>query len=506
MLPPPSLPLMVMPVMMLMTTTTAAMAVGGMALPLHGELSTLLLLDGLVGLGAGGLDGLVLEDPTGTAGAAPPPGGGAGLAGMTLGEPLGEGEEGFTEQDAQKQEELLSRIEHRKAEIQSQASASAARAKPARKSGSDVRNNMMKRKKITSNTESDDPTDQLPLRERIAARKAERKAEREAERKSEQLASRGGVLGWFRVDDGGAVAFRNTPSLTDRSDFNAQPGDLIEAVDVREGLDDPGDWVQHRENKLWLPVRFLLPIEEPDSTVPSATDCVDKSDRCPQWAADGDCDKNLKFVLDKCPLSCGLCELRQAKQQRKQDRPSISAARGSVDSSSSDRRRLEEETAAAAAAMLGVGTAVGGAAYPANGGGMAAAAATSGTSPTSLPPMASFRLEVEELHGCETATDVPIRFVLPDGFTLGVDGRACFDIFRAPLGVTTDTGQLYHSRKDGGSPFVVRCTAAVGRCNACFYCNQNNCCICPHLFCLIGFSSWQRRYTSNRHVFRRCRS
>jgi hypothetical protein len=89
---------------------------------------------------------------------------------------------------------------------------------------------------------------------------------------------------------------------------------------------------------------------------------------------------------------------------------------------------------------------------------MAAAAAAAGMAaaglsppPPSPPPapVASFRLEVDELHGCETATDVPIKFVLPEGFTLGVDGRACFDIFRAPLGVTTDTGQLYHSRTDG---------------------------------------------------------
>ena len=62
--------------------------------------------------------------------------------------------------------------------------------------------------------------------------------------------------------------------------------------------------------------------------------------------------------------------------------------------------------------------------------------------------MASFHLKVDELHGCESAADVAINFALPEGFTLGVDGRACFDIFRAPLGVTEDSGQLYHSRKD----------------------------------------------------------
>ena len=111
-----------------------------------------------------------------------------------------------------------------------------------------------------------DPTDQLSLRERIAARKAEKKAERQRDRETDQLSDPSGVMAWFRVDEGGAVAFRNTPSLTDRSEVNAQPGDLIEAVDVREGLEDPGDWVQHRENKLWLPVRAptrALPVVSP---------------------------------------------------------------------------------------------------------------------------------------------------------------------------------------------------------------------------------------------------
>ena len=56
---------------------------------------------------------------------------------------------------------------------------------------------------------------------------------------------------------------------------------------MREGLDDPGDWVQHRENRLWLPVRFLVQVDEADAA--ATKDCVDKNARCPQWAADGDC-------------------------------------------------------------------------------------------------------------------------------------------------------------------------------------------------------------------------
>ena len=204
-------------------------------------------------------------------------------------------------------------------------------------------------------------------------------------------------------------------------------------------------------------------------------DCVDKNERCAQWAADGDCDRNLKFVLEKCPLSCGLCELQHAKQQRKQERSTGGGGSG-TESRSSYARRLEEEAEAAAAAMLGVGAAAG-AAYPPTVGGMAAATGPV-SGPPSPPPMASFRLEVEELHGCETATDVPIQFVLPYGFTLGVDGRACFDIFRAPLGVTSDTGQLYHSRKDGkrevGCATLLRTGRdSTGLCwNACFHYKQ----------------------------------
>jgi hypothetical protein len=448
------------------------------ALPLSCSLALSLLLGAVELLDAGGLGGLVLEDPTGTAGMAPPAGGGGMPGGLSLGAPLAEGEEAFSEEDALKQEQLMSKIEQRKAEIEAQTTGSHARAK--RKSGSDVRESMLKRKKISTgagggggDSDSDDPTEQLPLRERIKARKAERKAERQQKQQDGGAGAGSGVLGWFRVDEGGAVAFRNTPALSDRSAFSAQAGDLIQAVDVREGLEDPGDWVQHSENKLWLPVRFLLPVEAPGANNAAAAaaaepsvDCVDKSNRCVQWAADGDCEKNLKFVMDQCPFSCGLCELRQTKeQQRRADKPGASGGAATAGSSASspssssggggsNKRRLEEE--AAAAAMLGVGAAAG-ATYPSaeGGGGMAAAAAAgmaaAGLSPPSPPPapVASFRLEVDELHGCETATDVPIKFVLPEGFTLGVDGRACFDIFRAPLGVTTDTGQLYHSRTDG---------------------------------------------------------
>lgn len=58
----------------------------------------------------------------------------------------------------------------------------------------------------------------------------------------------------YRVDDGGAVAFRNTPAMNDRSDVRAKPGDSIVA-EARHG-EGKDEWVRHT-NGLWLPVQFL---------------------------------------------------------------------------------------------------------------------------------------------------------------------------------------------------------------------------------------------------------
>ena len=38
--------------------------------------------------------------------------------------------------------------------------------------------------------------------------------------------------------------------------------------------------------------------------VTTADSCKDKSPDCPRWAKDGECDKNVGFMLDKCPYSC----------------------------------------------------------------------------------------------------------------------------------------------------------------------------------------------------------
>ena len=172
------------------------------ALPLSCSLALSLLLGAVELLDAGGLGGLVLEDPTGTAGMAPPAGGGGMPGGLSLGAPLAEGEEAFSEEDALKQEQLMSKIEQRKAEIEARTTGSHARAK---KSDGE---SMLKGKKISTGCGSgDSPTEQLPLGERIKSRKAELKAGRQ---QTQQAGAGNGVLGWFRVDEGGAVT---TPPL-----------------------------------------------------------------------------------------------------------------------------------------------------------------------------------------------------------------------------------------------------------------------------------------------------
>ena len=367
---------------------------------------------------SGGLGDLIVEDPTAGMGAAAMDGGGAAAP-----------ESGFGEEDVQKEAELMDRIEKRKAEIMSQSAETRTKmadvkqqrrsssTRPAR-SANDVRDGL-KRRKSGEEPAAETDIEALPLRERIEIRKAARKAEREAAQRAGSAGAGGRARALYRVDEGGAVAFRRSAALSDRSTVSAQPGDLIQAVEISPGLEDPGDWVRHT-NDLWLPVRFLVPVEDAGQGA-GDSDCVDKSPRCAEWAADGDCEKNLKYVLDTCPLSCDICSVRQAKR-----RPS----------GAGDTRRLEEEAAEAMRGVTG-----GAAAYPS-----AAPDATLSQEPSG--PDEYLRLTVDPLFGTDTTTDVEIQFVLPEGFTLGVDGRACFDIFRAPLGIMEDTRQLYHNRKE----------------------------------------------------------
>jgi hypothetical protein len=63
----------------------------------------------------------------------------------------------------------------------------------------------------------------------------------------------------FRVDDGGAVAFRTSPASEDRSSKAAEAGLLINEIG-RVIKADGEVWIQH-SNELWLPLAFLEPFE-----------------------------------------------------------------------------------------------------------------------------------------------------------------------------------------------------------------------------------------------------
>ena len=69
----------------------------------------------------------------------------------------------------------------------------------------------------------------------------------------------------YRVDPAGAVAFRNSPQMADRSSQVAQAGARIE-VGGRTQTGE-GWWVQEKSTQLWLPVQFLLPVDPVESQV-----------------------------------------------------------------------------------------------------------------------------------------------------------------------------------------------------------------------------------------------
>lgn len=76
------------------------------------------------------------------------------------------------------------------------------------------------------------------------------------------------VLPCYRVDDGGAVAFRKSPASEDRSAKAAEAGMLINEVG-RVIKADGEVWVQH-SNELWLPLAFLEPFQQPVAAADSA--------------------------------------------------------------------------------------------------------------------------------------------------------------------------------------------------------------------------------------------
>lgn len=45
-----------------------------------------------------------------------------------------------------------------------------------------------------------------------------------------------------------------------------------------------------------------------DIITPNLEDCIDKHDDCSNWARDGECDFNPKYMLKDCPQSCQSCQ------------------------------------------------------------------------------------------------------------------------------------------------------------------------------------------------------
>eukprot|EP01043_Picozoa_sp_COSAG02_P043895 COSAG02_NODE_3863_length_6129_cov_2.692869_4_plen_726_part_00 len=162
--------------------------------------------------------------------------------------------------------------------------------------------------------------------------------------------ARGGV-GWYRVDDGGSVAFRKSPSIGDRTAAVANANDFVY---MARSPPEHAGWLQTDEG-LWLPTQFLVqlgpheqptdaeqeaaheahsvqadrafdegqsfpPLPQPSATPPpprrlqqeekeqvKGDECVDSDWKCGTWAQAGECEKDADFMTKNCRLACGLC-------------------------------------------------------------------------------------------------------------------------------------------------------------------------------------------------------
>eukprot|EP01047_Picozoa_sp_COSAG01_P017418 COSAG01_NODE_920_length_12728_cov_38.396864_18_plen_89_part_00 len=63
-------------------------------------------------------------------------------------------------------------------------------------------------------------------------------------------------------------------------------------------------WVRHT-NGLWLPRRFLVPDVAAAAAAAVSPPCEDESQHCPEWAAAGDCERNLQYHLLVMIVSIG---------------------------------------------------------------------------------------------------------------------------------------------------------------------------------------------------------
>jgi hypothetical protein len=308
------------------------------------------------------------------------------------------------------------------------------------------------------------------------------------------------TAGWYRVDDGGAVAFRKSPDHTDRTDGIAAAGQLVYAA--REPADHPG-WVQTEEG-LWVAKAYLLPLaagerltavdaeaarvahtaaadiafgtapaqplppppvppplsaqkQLPDDFVPGVAakpaaaagaagevECADSDWKCSIWASSGECEKDEEFMSKSCRTSCGLC------------------AGGKPPAAAGMDKDVERLYMAEAAALAG------------GGGGMAAAVATA-VPPLPPPPTLTLTEPADGtvMYTAGEAGKADVVLLFATGIDLGSQGgqlspagassvEACFDIWRSPLpplppGGRFDRETLWYDERTGSRYIADAC-------------------------------------------------
>lgn len=73
--------------------------------------------------------------------------------------------------------------------------------------------------------------------------------------------------------------------------------------------------------------------EYPDAEVAGRDQCVDEDIKCEDWSAKGECQKNVAYMRQECPLSCKVCRHQakstsRASQQQQQRQPPPLPPRG----------------------------------------------------------------------------------------------------------------------------------------------------------------------------------
>jgi hypothetical protein len=88
---------------------------------------------------------------------------------------------------------------------------------------------------------------------------------------------------WFRVDSGGALAFRSAPAMDQKTAAVARSGELVYAA--AQPPEHEG-WIRTRED-LWLPKQFLLPLADHGMTPQEEADTHESHRRAKEAAAAG---------------------------------------------------------------------------------------------------------------------------------------------------------------------------------------------------------------------------